>query len=87
MYKSVHALFVQVMLGLHHDWAGKSAQYVKEPERFLPERWLRSNTSAHSNINPFILLPFGFGPRACVGRRFAEQEYSVALIKVSCCRH
>ena len=84
--KSLSILCVQVIAGLHHDWAGKSEQYVKEPERFMPERWLRGNSSAHANIHPFIVMPFGFGPRSCVGRRFAEQELFLALIKVSCPR-
>ncbi|XP_070194782.1 probable cytochrome P450 12a5, mitochondrial [Littorina saxatilis] len=71
-----------VMLALHHDWAGKSPLHVKDPDVFMPERWLRGNKSAEADIHPFILMPFGFGPRSCVGRRFAEQEYSVGLIKI-----
>ncbi|XP_076450255.1 cytochrome P450 302a1, mitochondrial-like isoform X2 [Babylonia areolata] len=69
-------------LGLHHDWAGKTEQYVREADRFEPQRWLRGNTSPLGHVHPFILMPFGFGSRACVGRRFAEQEYSLALIKI-----
>lgn len=71
-----------IMVAIHHDWAGKSSRYVKDPDVFMPERWLRGNDSAHADIHPFILMPFGFGPRSCIGRRFAEQEFSLALIKI-----
>lgn len=32
--------------------------------------------------NPFIYLPFGFGPRACIGRRFAEMEVQILLTHI-----
>ncbi|XP_059608811.1 cytochrome P450 CYP12A2-like [Phlebotomus argentipes] len=48
-------------------------KYFPQPNSFLPERWLRSEEK-HENYNPFSYLPFGFGSRNCVGRRFAEME-------------
>ncbi|XP_048746407.2 probable cytochrome P450 CYP44 [Ostrea edulis] len=58
----------------------KSRDYFVDPETFLPERWLRDGTSR--NIHPFLLTPFGHGPRMCIGRRFAEQELFVVLSKM-----
>ncbi|XP_045592515.1 cytochrome P450 302a1, mitochondrial [Procambarus clarkii] len=50
-------------------------EYFPEPDKFLPERWLEKE-----NVNPFLVLPFGHGPRACIGRRMAEQNlYTVVL--------
>ncbi|KAI8784496.1 cytochrome P450 10 [Biomphalaria glabrata] len=56
--------------------------HFENPDQFVPERWLRSedNTkkdSAHS----MIVLPFGHGPRNCIGRRFAVQEIYLAAVK------
>ncbi|XP_059608193.1 uncharacterized protein LOC132256031 [Phlebotomus argentipes] len=51
----------------------KDEKYFPDPNTFLPERWLRSEEK-HENYNPFAYLPFGFGSRNCVGRRFAEME-------------
>jgi cytochrome P450 len=48
----------------------------KNPEAFLPERFLPGNRDA---IDRFQYLPFGAGPRVCIGAGFAMQEAVIAL--------
>ena len=38
-----------------------------DPTSFLPERWLRRGEEGDQATHPFAFLPFGFGPRACIG--------------------
>ncbi|CAH1248617.1 CYP27A1 [Branchiostoma lanceolatum] len=55
-------------------------EYFPEPESYVPERWLRNESSA--NAEAFTFLPFGYGARMCIGRRFAEQEIFLGLIRI-----
>ncbi|XP_037538689.1 thromboxane-A synthase [Nematolebias whitei] len=47
-----------------------------EPEKFNPERF---TPEARANRHPFVYLPFGTGPRNCVGMRLAQLEIRMAL--------
>lgn len=47
-----------------------------EPEYFLPERFA---PGAREKINRFAYIPFGGGPRICIGMAFAMQEAIVIL--------
>jgi cytochrome P450 len=48
------------------------------PDDFKPERFLAENIAHHS----YAYLPFGAGPRNCIGMRLAQMEVKVALVKL-----
>ncbi|XP_041352068.1 cytochrome P450 27C1-like [Gigantopelta aegis] len=61
----------------------KDEKYFHHPEEFIPERWLRDEHGHRmAPVHPMAMLPFGFGSRSCLGRRFAEQEIYLAIIKL-----
>ncbi|KAF2886967.1 hypothetical protein ILUMI_19206 [Ignelater luminosus] len=61
-----------------------SDEYFPEASQFIPERWLRSTTGemSHKNTHPFVHLPFGFGPRSCIGKRLANLELEIVVAKM-----
>ena len=50
--------------------------YWDRPRAFIPSRFLPEN---RGKINRFQYLPFGAGPRVCIGATFALQEAVIAL--------
>ncbi|XP_026474277.1 cytochrome P450 9e2-like [Ctenocephalides felis] len=57
--------------GIHRD-----PKYYPNPTKFDPERFSDENKQ---NIKPFTYLPFGVGPRSCIGSRFALMEAKALL--------
>ncbi|XP_024912145.1 thromboxane-A synthase isoform X2 [Cynoglossus semilaevis] len=59
---------------LHHD-----PEHWPEPEKFIPERF---TPEAKAGRHPFVYLPFGAGPRNCVGMKLAQLELKMALVRL-----
>lgn len=54
----------------------RNAKYWKDPERFDPERF---NEAQKKQQVPYAYIPFGGGPRLCIGNNFALMEMQFVL--------
>lgn len=57
---------------VHHD-----PELYPQPDRFRPERWL--DAAENDARPPFSWIPFGGGPRTCLGMHFAMLEMHMVL--------
>ncbi|XP_057485842.1 cytochrome P450 CYP749A22-like [Actinidia eriantha] len=64
-------------LALHRD----PQVWGEDVHLFKPERF-EGGVAKATNKNPAAYLPFGFGPRSCVGTTFATNEAKIALAMI-----
>lgn len=57
---------------IHHD-----SEYYPNPEEFDPDRFTEEQIRQRK---PYTYLPFGEGPRICIGMRFAMLQIKIGLV-------
>ncbi|WP_436910352.1 cytochrome P450 [Halosimplex marinum] len=62
------------VVSIHRD-----ERFYDDPERFRPSRW----RDASPRSKGYAFVPFGAGPRDCIGRRFASLEARLVLATVA----
>jgi len=65
------AMVIVYVYGAHH-----AQRYWESPENFEPERFTKANEKLRK---PFTYLPFGGGPRGCIGGNYAMLQILMIL--------
>lgn len=54
-----------------------------EPNQFKPGRWSHYRSCPrHQRPSPYASLPFGVGPRSCIGRHLAKMQIKVLVLRL-----
>lgn len=73
--KGIDVIMSQMLMCTDEEYFGRGKE-------FLPERFLKDQKSSDlKGDNPFAYLPFGFGSRMCIGKRFADLEMEILISK------
>ncbi|KAL0100910.1 hypothetical protein PUN28_019351 [Cardiocondyla obscurior] len=67
-----------------HSLISLDPTYFLQPNEYIPERWLRDYPEflPYKTTNPYVYMPFGYGVRTCIGRRFAELGLEILLLHI-----
>lgn len=68
------AMIALSIYGVHH-----SEKHWEAPELFRPARFSKGNKATQ---HPYAYLPFGGGPRLCIGNSFALMEMQLILVQM-----
>jgi cytochrome P450 len=68
--KKGSTIFINIY-GMHRD-----ARYFPDPDRFDPERW---TAEREKDAPRYAYIPFGAGPRVCIGNALAMMEAKLVL--------
>jgi cytochrome P450 len=69
------SMLILNIYGLHHQY-----DYWQEPLAFNPDRFSAENTP---HINKFAFIPFGEGPRKCIGEPLARLEMQLIAAAIA----
>lgn len=62
-------IYVSV-LGIHHD-----SNHFPNPLKYIPDRFC-------TEMDPFVYMPFGSGPRQCYGQRYVKMMLMLSLAQL-----
>ncbi|KAF2001354.1 cytochrome P450 [Amniculicola lignicola CBS 123094] len=70
------------VVNIPHYAAYHSASNFKDPDEFVPERWLPEGQEDYGLDRKSVLQPFSYGPRNCLGMNLAYHEMRLVLASV-----
>lgn len=63
--------------------SGRDPLNFSDPNKFIPQRWLRDESCEHKVFKSHASIPFAMGSRSCVGKKIALYQIHSLVTKVT----
>lgn len=71
------------MVIAHNQIISRDESIYEEADKFKPERWAEYRArTRQERPSPFAMLPFGFGPRVCIGQHLSSVQIRVLTARL-----
>lgn len=72
-----------VMVIAHNQTISMDSSIYEQPDKFCPDRWSQFRLlPRNERPSPFARLPFGFGPRICIGQRLISLQINILAARM-----
>ena len=73
----------QTLVSMQSFTVQRDPNYFPNPEKFSPDRWISNGEIDYGSADVReVMMPWGKGPRACIGQHMATMETKISLARI-----